>query len=164
MRSEVIVAAILLTLCDAAFAQTACPQGVAGGSAQCGPSSLVDPSDSSYGSRTPSMPQEKWADSWGAIAADGNGVVGIETDFPSKRKAKKGAIAECKKRGGGNCTIWRTFVNQCAAVIAGEGLSATASAPTKSEAIDLGMEHCRKDGGGGCRLYWSGCSHAWRVW
>ena len=164
MRIEVIVLAILVTLCDVAFAQTACPQGVAAGSAQCGPSSLVNPDDSGYRSKTPVLPKEKWSDSWGAIASDGNGVAGIATDFPSKRKAKKGAISECKKRGGGKCKVWRTFMNQCAAVIAGEGLSATANAPTRREAIDLRMKHCRRDGGADCRVYWSGCSRAWRVW
>src|SRR3546814_19185396 len=73
-------------------------------------------------------------------------------------------MSECKKRGGGKCKIWRTFMNQCAAVIAGEGLSATDNAPTKREAIDLGMEQCRRDGGGDCRLYCSGCSRAWGSW
>src|SRR3546814_17793113 len=90
---------------------------------------------------THSVPTRRSSD---LIASDGNGVAGIATDFPSKRKAKKGAISECKKRGGGKCKIWRTFMNQCAAVIAGEGLSATANAPTKREAIDLGLEQCRR--------------------
>lgn len=164
MRIEVAVLAILLTFCSVAFAQTACPQGVAAGSAQCGPSSMVNPGNSGYGPKAPPLPEEKWADSWGAIASDGNGVAGIATDFPSKRKAKKGAISECKQRGGGKCKIWRTFVNQCAAVITGEGGSATASAPTKREAIELGTKLCHEGGGGECRVYWSGCSRAWRVW
>src|SRR3546814_14268128 len=106
----------------------------------------------------------KWSDSWGAIASDGNGAAGIATAFPSKRKAKKGAISECKKRGGGKCTIWRTFMNQCAAVIAGEGPSATAHAPTKREAIARGKEKCRRAGGGVCRWYLSGFTRTWGVW
>src|SRR3546814_9479812 len=69
------------------------------------------------------MPQVKWADSWGAIADDGQSIAGIVTGFPSKRKAKRGAIDECQKRGGAKCKVLRAFVNQCAAMIAGEGRS-----------------------------------------
>src|SRR3546814_8780203 len=70
MRTDVIVLAILLMPWNVAFAQTACPQGVAAGSAQCGPSSLVNPGDSDYRFKAPALPQEKWSDSWGAIASD----------------------------------------------------------------------------------------------
>src|SRR3546814_967335 len=38
MKVEIIIAAILLVLCDGALAQTACTQGVAAGSANCGTS------------------------------------------------------------------------------------------------------------------------------
>src|SRR3546814_14099716 len=99
MRTDVIVLAILLMPWNVAFAQTACPQGVAAGSAQCGPSSLVNPGDSDYRSKATALPQEKWSDSWGAIASDGNGVAGIATDFPRKRKAMKGEISGGKKQG-----------------------------------------------------------------
>src|SRR3546814_11125798 len=68
MRTDVIVPAILLMPWNVAFAQTACPQGVAAGSAQCGPSSLVNPGDSDYRSKAPALPPEHWSDSWGAIA------------------------------------------------------------------------------------------------
>src|SRR3546814_420666 len=135
MKVEIIIAAILLVLCDGALAQTACPQGVAAGSAQCGPSSLVNPNDSGNRPEASPLPEVKWADSWGAIADDGHSIAGIVTGFPSKRKAKRGAIDECQKRGGEKCKVLRAFVNQCAAMIAGEGVSATASAPTKREAI-----------------------------
>src|SRR3546814_6155030 len=88
MKVESIIAAILLVLCDGALAQTACPQGVAAGSAQCGPSSLVNPNDSGNRPEASPLPQVKWADSWGAIADDGHSIAGIVTGFPSKRKAK----------------------------------------------------------------------------
>src|SRR3546814_17729530 len=90
------------------------------------------------------LPQVKWADSWGAIAYDGHSIAGIVTGFPSKRKAKRGAIDECQKRGGEKCKVLRAFVNQCAAMIAGEGVSATASAPTTREAIDRGTKLCHE--------------------
>src|SRR3546814_3205364 len=79
MKVEIIIAAILLVLCDGALAQTACPQGVAAGSAQCGPSSLVNPNDSGNRPEASPLPQVKWADSWGAIADDGHSIAGIVT-------------------------------------------------------------------------------------
>src|SRR3546814_6594285 len=65
MKVEIIIAAILLVLCDGALAQTACPQGVAAGSAQCGPSSLVNPNDSGNRPEASPLPQVKWADKIG---------------------------------------------------------------------------------------------------
>src|SRR3546814_18455710 len=100
MKVEIIIAAILLVLCDGALAQTACPQGVAAGSAQCGPSSLVNPNDSGNRPAASPLPQVKWADSWGAIAEDGHSIAGIVTGFPSKRTAKRGANDECRSEEG----------------------------------------------------------------
>src|SRR3546814_12141842 len=85
-------------------------------------SSLVNPNDSGNRPEASPLPQVKWADSWGAIADDGHSIAGIVTGFPSKRKAKRGAIDECQKRGGEKCKVLRAFVNQCAAMIAGEGV------------------------------------------
>src|SRR3546814_2123312 len=66
----------------------------------------------------PAVPQVKWEDSWGAIAIDDiRGEAGIVTGFPSKRKAKKAAIEECRKRGGEDCSISIIYTNQCAAVV-----------------------------------------------
>lgn len=57
----------------------------------------------------------------------------------------------------------RTFVNQCAAVIAGEGVSASANAPTEDETDSLEKQLCMEDGGGNCRIYWSGCISSVRI-
>src|SRR3546814_3757443 len=81
---------VLALIGSPVMAQTACPQGVSAGSAQCGPSSLTAPMPEVS---KPAVPQVKWADSWGAIAIDDiRGEAGIVTGFPSKRKAKKAAI------------------------------------------------------------------------
>lgn len=165
LKSTLILVAIALSLSDAAIAQTACAQGVAAGSAQCGPSSLVNPNETATQDQNKQpLPSVKWADSWGAIAGDGVATFGVATDFPSKRKAKKAAIEDCKERGGGRCRLDRAFANQCAAIIAGETMSATANAQTKRDAVALGMQICEQEGGTNCHTYWSGCSHAWRVW
>jgi hypothetical protein len=163
MKAGFLVAATLMMVGNVALAQTACPQGVAAGGAQCGPSSLIDDAGSNdYGSDIKSLPQIRWIDSWGAIAGDGVSTYGVATDLPSKRKARKAAIDECRNRGGGSCQLDRAFVNQCAAIIAGETMSATANAPTEKEAVDMGMQTCSQEGGTNCHVYWSGCSLAKR--
>ena len=160
--NSVLRVLVLVAISGAGMAQTACPGGVAAGSAQCGPSSLVTPSSEVPG---PAVPEIKWADSWGAIAIDDvRGEAGIVTDFPSKRKAKKAAIAECRRRGGEECSISRVYVNQCAAVVTNSAMSSSTNAPSVKEAIEIGMQRCEESGTSGCRVYWSGCSHAWRVW
>jgi hypothetical protein len=154
---------VCMLISGASIAQTACPQGVAAGSAQCGPSSMVEPTSS--GVPTSPAPIIKWADSWGAIAIDDvRGEAGIVTDLPSKRKAKKAAIAECRRRGGEKCSVTRVFVNQCAAVVANSEMSSSVNAPSVEEAIATGMRRCSESGTADCHVYWSGCSMAKRVW
>ncbi|WP_417473888.1 DUF4189 domain-containing protein [Luteimonas mephitis] len=138
--------------------------GGAAGAAQCGPSSLVDSNDAGYTSSTPYLPPVRWADSWGAIADDGNGQYGIVTDMPSKRSAKKAAIQECRRRGGEECTAGITYKNQCAVVVMGSTRSNVVHALTIEKAAEIAMAACHQRNDVKCRIFWSGCSHAKRVW
>ncbi|ENX05970.1 hypothetical protein F898_02914 [Acinetobacter courvalinii] len=104
-----------------------------------------------------------WADRWGAIASDGNGIYGIVTDLPSKRKASKSAIQECKNRGGRTCALERAYYNQCAAVVMTDTWTAFANAPTLQQATEIGQRDCTASNTGSCRVYWSGCSMPVRV-
>lgn len=115
------------------------------------------------GAQQYAVPQPVWADRWGAIAADGNGVFGIVSDMTSKRKAQKSAIQECKNRGGGACDVDLAYYNQCAAVGANSKNSFSFSAPTQKEAEDLAVGRCEKSTGEKCNVYYSGCSMPVRV-
>src|SRR3546814_17411422 len=88
----------------------------------------------------------------------------IVTGFPSKRKAKKAAIEECRKRGGEDCSISIIYTNQCAAAVSNSVMSSSANAPTMREAIETGMQTCNEIGTACCAVYWSGCRHAWMSW
>ena len=164
MKAQHLVCALMLVVSGTVLAQTACPQGVAAGGAQCGPSSLVDPNGPSYAPSAPVPPPIRWEDSWGAIADDGNGQYGIVTDMPSKRRAKKAAIQECRRRGGGKCTVGITYKNQCAVVVMGSTRSNVVHARTIDKAAEIGTAACHERNDVNCRIYWSGCSHAKRVW
>lgn len=106
-----------------------------------------------------SAQQVRWADRWGAIADDGNGVSGIVSSMQSKQQAENSAISECKKRGGGACAVALTYHNQCAAVATGEHGASLYHAETEDKAVESAMKNCEiKQGAGACRLYYSGCS------
>jgi len=155
---SVLIAQWLMMATGVAWAQTACPQGVASGSAQCGPSTVNDPAYSGV----PAAPRARWADSWGAMASDvEKGVSGIVAELPSKRLAKRFATQECKARGGEKCKIAMTYKNQCFVVVDGNG-SYFVSAATIKRAEDLAMRNCEQ-GGGDCHVYYYGCSHARRI-
>lgn len=164
MRNRFFLATLLLMV-NVASAQTACPQGVAAGSAQCGPSPNAS-SDSSTGSGySRPVPSFKWKSTWGAIAGDMQGVYGIHTGLPSKRTAKKAALDECHKRGGIDCSVSFVFKNQCAAVGASEDSAFASAAPTEAEATVKAIRLCESEvGEGKCRLFYSGCSLAQHVW
>jgi hypothetical protein len=164
MKAKYLACVYLLMAAGSVLAQTACPQGVAAGGAQCGPSSLVNSNDSGYAPNETSLQQARWADSWGAIADDGNGEYGIVTDMPSKRSAKKAAIQECRRRGGGRCTVGITYKNQCAVVVMGSTRSNVVNAISIDKAAEIGTTACHERNDVNCRIYWSGCSHAKRVW
>jgi hypothetical protein len=142
------------------FAQ--CAPGIPGG----GNPSCVPP-DVFYNSLPPGAPipdlGPQWETRWGAVAMGGGGF-GAITDMPSKRKAHKAALAQCKKSGGGNqCKVSISYYNQCAAVAAGDN-SATGGgyAPITETANKLATEQCQKTGGI-CRIYYSACSYPVRI-
>jgi len=164
MKAQCLACALWLLASGSMSAQTACPQGVAAGAAQCGPSSLVSSDDSGNNLNAPPPPISRWADSWGAIADDGNGQYGISIDEPSKRSARKSAIQECRRRGGGECEVSIHYKNQCAAVIMGSTRSNVVHAMTIDKAVQIGMAACLERNDVNCRIYWSGCSHAKRIW
>lgn len=128
------------------------------GVAQAGPCQPDDTGDTD----TPGAPVTRWEDRWGAIATDGNGHAGIVTDMVSKGTARKAAIAECKRRGGGRCEIGLTYYNQCAAVATNAKASFMQGASHEEEAKQIAMDRCSKTGEQ-CQIYYSGCSLPVRV-
>lgn len=159
----------MLWVAGSAFAQVGCPpgyfpivQGPTGQEVQ----TCVPEGDAGYGDSgdAHSVPEIRWKDRWGAIAAGDNSIYGIVSDMDSRRQAQKAAIAECKRRGGRGCEVQMAYFNQCAAVIAGRTGSNTFRAATEEKATSMGLKDCEKvDGAGACRVYYSGCSLPVRV-
>lgn len=110
-----------------------------------------------------SQHKAKWATRWGAIATNNAGVAGIVESKSSKRKAEQGALADCKKRGGGDaCKLVFSYHNQCAAVSSGRKGTMYSHAATEEIAVKNSLSKCEIEKGGDCHLYYSGCSLAER--
>jgi hypothetical protein len=98
MKIKTILLLGLLSVSNIAFAEGGCPLGTYPANPPatnvCNP--LPD-------SQAPAQPQGRWETRWGAIAigstASGGGV-GVVADMPTKRKAEKAAMSQCKTTGG----------------------------------------------------------------
>lgn len=163
-----MVMGIWFCLASPAVAQN-CPAGIpSGGNPHCIP---PDRPESPYynGSKAyinsapspqPIVVQTRWADRWGAIAADGlAGALGFAVGFPTKRDAEHAAMSKCRNEGGGKCTLDLSFRNGCAVFMLGSKMSYTASAADMSSAKKYGMQLCGK-ADNNCRVYESACSMA----
>ena len=151
---------LLLGSASPAFGEGGCPDGQF--PSQNGPVMMCVPGSvpGASGSQQPVV----WADRWGAISADGiTGSLGVSVDMPSKRKAERAAMADCRAKGGKKCGVDISYYNQCAAMILGDHRYNTSRAATEEKAIALGMGTCEKEGDTNCRVYYSACSTPVRI-
>lgn len=108
----ILVAATLAAVLNAGFApaQTACPTGVAAGSAAC------LPDDSGGGG---DYPTGRWIETWGAFVSS-NSAHGAWTSTQafSEQEAIDVALRKCRqiRSGAKDCAVDSTYYNQCAAV------------------------------------------------
>ncbi|NUO74953.1 MAG: DUF4189 domain-containing protein [Lysobacter sp.] len=151
---------------NGARAEQGCPSGFtpnAAGTpgAQCIPIGGLNGSGDGGGYSQDPGPQ--WASRWGAIAIDNaSGKTGLAGSMSSKRKAEKGALAQCKEKGGANCQVKLAYRNQCGVVAWGEGNMTTAHAPTVADASKLAVGECERSVSK-CEVFFSDCSYAERV-
>lgn len=114
----------------------------------------------------PVVPRISWIKTWGAIALDKDkGIVGAITGEKSERQARKSAIAECIKQGGGaGCkNIAITYKNQCVvALVADSSGLVTVTAESEEKAHASAVALCRKNNKS-CQDYYSACSEPIRV-
>ncbi|APP74566.1 DUF4189 domain-containing protein [Xanthomonas vesicatoria] len=149
-----ILIVLLLGLPLAAFAQTACPVGVAPGSPQCGPDS-----GTSRANEAPPQPTGEWIKTWGAIAgSDSTGEAGTAANKISQTEAEEAAIRQCEIGGAGDCKIDLVYRNQCAALVSGDSGSFFQASPTEQRAIEIAKRKCAKNGGGSCKVVYSECT------
>lgn len=105
---------------------------------------------------------------FGALAFDDRMAVWYTTyGYPSKSKAKNGAITHCKEKGGSSCKLMLSYSNQCAAVArvvengAGvPGKDSVNTGSTEAEAEANALRACEADWGASCATQFVNCSHS----
>lgn len=123
------------------------------------PVPLCQSSDSVGGTTDTQASALHWESRWGSIATDEvHGVLGIAQNMTSKRKAERGALADCKNKGGTQCELKNTYANACGAMVMGKTGFNVGSASTKELAIQSGMKICEDSGDSDCHVYYAACS------
>ncbi len=169
MKAIYLLVLIFASISSASFAQTACPGGVAAGSAQCGPS----PADHGVNS-APATPEiryvltGKWIPTWGAIASGSHNTseIGVTVGKFSRNEAKEEAIDRCESASGGSCELTLAYFNQCAAIAwpseqgkAVAGVSDITSGPDHEEVSTRAIASCvKRRNGGECKIVYSDCT------
>ncbi|RYG94339.1 MAG: DUF4189 domain-containing protein [Alphaproteobacteria bacterium] len=151
----------LLFASVAVTAQTACPGGVAPGSAQCGPSPASHVAPRNAQPEVRYVHTGTWKDSWGAIAVDAAaGAGGSAKDMRLESEARTKALIECSKHGALNCEVLLVFKNQCAVLAWPSDEHAkvvSSNGSTVEEASTLALSTCAKTGGS-CEVVYTACS------
>jgi hypothetical protein len=158
---QLIILAVICAVISPAHAEGRCPDGqypIGGGNAGwegCAPMDGATGSSSQPSNNSVT----RWANRWGAIAADGNApAFGVSNDVASKRLAEKKAKAMCEARGGKKCRTSIVFYNQCGALAWGDTNFATFRSPDVDDAKASAVGHCEKSTTN-CVVHYSACSN-----
>lgn len=139
-----------------AFAQTACPVGVAPGSPQCGPDSGTSRGDVST---PPPRLTGEWIKTWGAIATSQSmGEAGTSANKISEDEARETALHECALGGASDCKVHLAYHNQCAALASSPTETFFQASPTEERAAKLAMSFCKQSNSGSCKVTYSECT------
>ena len=160
MLRTTLFSLLMLTAFAPAFAQTACPGGVAPGSPQCGPDSGTSRADSA-----PARPSGEWIKTWGAIAhSRTTGEAGSAVGKLSEGEAEQAALRQCAIEGTSDCKVSLTYYNQCAALVASDSQSFFQASVSERRSIKLAKESCEESNSGTCKVIYSECTEPifWR--
>lgn len=157
-----------LALTRPATAEQGCPEGytmAALGTAQCIPiPGLYQVPGGDSAPPPPPPPQVRWEQRWGAIAMDAvSGKVGVAGSRTSRQRAEDDSVAQCAKKGGGDCRVQVSYANQCGVIVWGNGIAVSRFAPTLEAATDMTLAECKRESGGACEVFFSDCSMPVRV-
>ncbi len=133
------------------------------------PNSPTSPLNSMYGNQERGQTatyQSRWQLTWGAIAMDEAGDIGVAVGSFSKRKATRKAMDNCSTEGAKHCKLVLAYENQCAVIAqpsqSGESIAGTAitrGGPTIEDASQGALASCSASRGGGeCKVIYSDCT------
>ena len=104
-----------------------------------------------------------WEDRWQAVATDAaKGVIGASTNVLSQDIATRNALADCRAKGGTQCSVDISAVNSCVSMVAGAEIMNFKAGKTQKEADKKAMDLCNsKDTN--CAVLYATCSTAVRA-
>lgn len=148
---------VLLSLSTFSHAQIACPPGQMPYSAtdrySCGPAPNYNQT------QPPQPPAVRWISTWGAVASDvSHGVIGAATGLSNKYEASQAALADCRAKGGLDCTFDLAYDNECVALVADATGYVVAANKTIELAIQDGKRKCEEGQDQSCKAYYTDCS------
>lgn len=164
-KSLYLVGALVLMPVFAFAEGGTCPAGyypIGGGDSgwsSCAPL----PESGGTSSSPPIINSQVWKTQWISIAT-GVGAYGVGKDQPSRRKAEKAAIADCRTKGGENCRVAVSTYNQCAAISGGSTTLFSAWDDTLEGVERRSVDICQdKQGNMNCQVYYADCSYPKRM-
>ncbi len=116
---------------------------------------------------TPSMPTQRIAVRYGAIALDDNSLIyGYSKDQSSRGGAERRALEECRRAGGtaSRCKVVKSVNNSCLALAVRPAMASNGSRWAYAYSDDgwvsrrNATRECAKDGGGACKVVVSFCT------
>ena len=145
-----------------------CPPGYypQGGQGTMGCAPIPDYQGSTSESAPVARPQGHWKLTWGAIAMDHSGDIGVTVGKFSENDAKRDALVRCATWGAKNCKVELAYYHQCAVIVKplrdGEisaGTVVVQGGPSIETATQLAITACRiKNGTEECKVIYSDCS------
>ena len=164
MKLKHFFAVGLMAITAPVIAQTACPGGVAAGSAQCGPSPIshTNGHQQALEPQIRYVPNGRWISKWGAILIDSDvGDLGATDNELSERAAKRTARERCEKHGAKNCKDALIYANECGVIAWPSVVNAKIiphAGPTIEVASQAALSECEAISGAVCNIVYSQCS------
>ena len=107
----------------------------------------------------PVAAQERWGSIAFSQTSGGGYAWGMAWSYGSHSAARRDAINECRRRGGGNCSEIAWFHDACGALAVGSNNgSGSGWGTSTSIAESYAIQSCRSYGNRNCRVVISRCS------
>lgn len=154
---------------SSAHAEGACPPGMypIGGQGVQGcapiPGSQGGGGGAPSSTPMPPRPMGEWIKTWGALASPSEGKQGgASVSELTEGAARRKALENCERQGGGRCKVDFVYQNQCVSAVSSPELVSTGtkyvSAATEEEATQAALQDCKAAGGTQCKSIYSACT------
>lgn len=105
----------------------------------------------------------RWKNVWQSTAIDNEaGALGTAMGRSTAKDAERGAVDDCKDKGGTNCVVQVSMKNGCIAIVVGDKMFNVKGGSTEEETVGEAMAECKATNST-CTLFYKKCDFAVRV-